>query len=544
MKQVFSKALKSLRVVGGLFVSCPLTLTLSLREREQRLFGFIKINPLGCDGDLFSLSPRERAGVRGKRASMFTRTAGLALLVLSFVLNPSSLNAQEATSAEIQLAQAKKKKAKSAPKKGKAAPKTAVQQTGNVRVIDLPTVLRLAGAQNLDVQLAQAQLSEAKAKHEIARQRFFPWIMPGLAYRRHDGQIQDVSGNMFTASKQSYNAGANVSAQWELGDAIYGQLAEKQRAKAADHQLETATQANVYQAAQDYFELVKAGAQMGVAQESIRVANDYAKQLDGAVKAGLSFKGDQLRVQVQAERYQLTFRQIQERRRIASARLAQTLNLDPTIELAAADNELAPLNLLPANSALASLVAQAMNNRPELKRQNSLLEAANDEKQGAKYGPLIPTVGAQMYLGGLGGGVNDSWGNFKDTQDYQILFGWKIGPGGLFDKGRIKASEARLEQAKILSEKAGDEIVRQVVEQHTRVNSLADQMKLAQQALDLAQKTVQLTRERKSFGVGVVLENIQAEQELNRVRNEYFEAVAEHNKAQYGLARAIGRVTP
>jgi len=479
-----------------------------------------------------------------KRAFIKVRFLGVALLAIAFVFSPSALSAQEAASAEIQLAQAKKKKAKSAPKKGKAAPKPAVQQSGNVRVIDLPTVLRLAGAQNLDVQLAQAQLSEAKAKHEIARQRFFPWIMPGLAYRRHDGQIQDVSGNMFTASKQSYNAGANIAAQWELGDAIYGQLAEKQRAKAADHQLETATQLNVYQAAQDYFELVKAGAQMGVAQESIRVANDYAKQLEGAVKAGLAFKGDQLRVQVQAERYQLTFRQIQERRRIVSARLAQTLNLDPTIELAAADNELAPLNLLPANSALASLVAQAMNNRPEMKRQNSLLEAAKDEKQGTKYGPLIPTVGAQMYLGGLGGGVNDSWGNFKDTQDYQILFGWKIGPGGLFDKGRIKASEARLQQAKIISEKAGDEIVRQVVEQHTRVNSLADQMKLAQQALDLAQKTVQLTRERKSFGVGVVLENIQAEQELNRVRNDYFEAVAEHNKAQYGLARAIGRVTP
>jgi outer membrane protein TolC len=477
-----------------------------------------------------------------KRAFITGRFFGVALLAITFAFSPSSLSAQEATSAEIQLAQAKKKKAKgkAEPKKGKAA----VQQASNVRVIDLPTVLRLAGAQNLDVQLAQAQLSEAKAKHEIARQRFFPWIMPGLAYRRHDGQIQDVSGNMFTASKQSYNAGANVSAQWELGDAIYGQLAEKQRAKAADHQLETATQANVYQAAQDYFELVKAGAQMGVAQESIRVANDYAKQLDGAVKAGLAFKGDQLRVQVQAERYQLTFRQLQERRRIASARLAQTLNLDPTIELAAADNELAPLNLLPANTALASLVAQAMNNRPEMKRQSSLLEAAKDEKQGTKYGPLIPTVGAQMYLGGLGGGVNDSWGNFKDTQDYQLLFGWKIGPGGLFDRGRIKASEARLEQAKILSEKAGDEIVRQVVEQHTRVNSLADQMKLAQQALDLAQKTVQLTRERKSFGVGVVLENIQAEQELNRVRNDYFEAVAEHNKAQYGLARAIGRTTP
>lgn len=452
------------------------------------------------------------------------------------------VSAQSVDSADIQLAQAKKKKAKGKPKAKPSASKPVLQQPENVRVIDLPTVLRLAGAQNLDVQLAREQLNEAKAKHDMARQRFFPWIMPGLAYRRHDGQIQDVSGNMFTASKQSYTAGANVAAQWELGDAIYAQLAEKQRAMAADHDVMAATHANVSQAAQEYFDLVKAGAQMGVAQEAIRVAEDYARQLDGAVKAGLAFKGDQLRVQVQTERYQLALRQAQEKRRIAAARLAQTLHLDPVIELAAAENELVPINVLPAGSSLDSLVVQARNSRPELKRQQALLQAAKDESHGTKYGPLIPIVGAQMYLGGLGGGVNDSWGNFKDTQDYQLLFGWRIGPGGLFDRGRIKASEARLQQAKIVSEKEAEDVVRQVVENHVRVSSLADQIKFSTKALEFAGKTVELTRERKSFGVGVVLENIQAEQEFNRVRNDYLETIAEFNKAQYGLARAVGKL--
>ena len=456
------------------------------------------------------------------------------LLAIVVGSGASLLLAQE-SAPEVLLAQAKQKK-------GKANAKTAksLNQSGNVRVIDLPTVLQLAGAKNLDVLLAREQLTEAKAKHEIARERFFPWIMPGFAYRRHDGQIQDVTGNLFTASKQSFSVGGNISAQWELGEAIYADLAEKQRAKAADSHVQVAVQSNVYQAVQEYFELVKAGAQMGVAQESIRVANDYARQLDGAVKAGIAFKGDQLRVQVQAERYQLALRQAQERRRLAAARLAQTLNLDPTVELAAADNEVVPLNLVPKNSALDSLVAQALGNRPELKRQESLVLAAKQEQRGTKVGPLIPTVGAQMYLGGLGGGVNDSTGNFRDTQDYQILLGWKLGPGGLFDRARQKAADSRLNQAQIISEKTHDEVVRQVVEQHTRIHSLSDQMKLAQQALELAQRTVQLTRERKNFGVGVVLENIQAEQELNRVQNDYFETVAEFNKAEYGLLRAVG----
>jgi hypothetical protein len=45
--------------------------------------------------------------------------------------------------------------------------------------IDLPTVLRLAGANNLDVQIAREKVTEARAASESARARFFPWIPLG-----------------------------------------------------------------------------------------------------------------------------------------------------------------------------------------------------------------------------------------------------------------------------------------------------------------------------------------------------------------------------
>src|SRR6059036_3386012 len=66
--------------------------------------------------------------------------------------------------------------------------------TNNVYPIDLPTVLRLANAQNLDIQIARERLKEAKANHESAVEQFFPWISPGVAYRRHEGRIQAVNG--------------------------------------------------------------------------------------------------------------------------------------------------------------------------------------------------------------------------------------------------------------------------------------------------------------------------------------------------------------
>jgi outer membrane protein TolC len=62
--------------------------------------------------------------------------------------------------------------------------------------------------------------------------------------------------------------------------------------------------------------------------------------------------------------------------------------------------------------------------------------------------------------------------------------------------------------------------------------------------LSSADESLRLTRQRKEFGVGAVLENIQAEQDLTRARNDYVASIAEYDKAQYALRHAIGGSTP
>jgi len=58
-----------------------------------------------------------------------------------------------------------------------------------------------------------------------------------------------------------------------------------------------------------------------------------------------------------------------------------------------------------------------------------------------------------------------------------------------------------------------------------------------------AEEALRLGQERKEFGVGVVLETIQAEQDLSRVRNDYLNIVTDYNKTQYSLLRALGRLS-
>jgi len=414
------------------------------------------------------------------------------------------------------------------------------QETNDVHLIDLATALRLAGAQNLDIQLAREKLAEARANNEGATWKFFPWLAPGLAYRGHDNRVQNVEGKVIDVYRDSYQLGGAFIAQLDVGDAIYGKLAARQLARAAEHGVEAQRQETVFLAATGYFDLARAQAAVGVAREATRISADYLEQVERAVEAGVAFKGDALRVRTQLERNRLTLRQAQEQQRLAGVRLAQTVRLDPTVELLAKEEELTPLTLVSAKTTLGALVTQALAARPELQQSRSLVQAATDTRKGTMYGPLVPTVGAQAFLGGLGGGNNSTYRGLGESEDYQVTLGWRIGPGGLFDRSRVRAAEARLRTAQLTGEKLRDEIIRQVVDGFTRAQSTTDQLETTRRALAAAEEAFRLARERKEFGVGMVLETIQAEQELTRLRSDYANTVGELNKAQYLLLRAVG----
>jgi len=409
--------------------------------------------------------------------------------------------------------------------------------------IDLVTALRLAGARNLDIQIARERLNEAQANRQSAVEQFFPWVAPGVSYHRRDGVAQAVpSGVISDAHFQSYSPGATLTAQIALGDAIYNSLAAKQLVKASDQALESQCQDTILSAAQGYFDLVKAKALIEVVKEAIQVSQDYQQQLHQAVAAGVAFKGDELRVQSQTEQYQIALEQTLEQGRVAGVNLAQILHLDSRIGLEPRDTGLAALTLFPTNAAMNSLVEQALRVRPELKQSQAFVAAARATNNGALYGPLIPSIAAQVFGGGLGGGADGGSSNFGAEGDYLVGLSWRIGPGGLFDSGRIKATKARLAGARFSDSKLKDAIISQVVAGLVRVNSTAAQIRLAERNLATATETLRLTRERKQYGVGIVLEDIQAQQALTQARSDYVSALAEYNKAQYGLNKAVGGV--
>jgi outer membrane protein TolC len=264
--------------------------------------------------------------------------------------------------------------------------------------------------------------------------------------------------------------------------------------------------------------------------------------LHSGVTNGIAFRGDELRVQTQTEQYRINLEQSLEQKRIAGVELARVLHLDSRVVLEPHDTGLNAISIFATNAVMDRLVEQALRARPELKESHATIAAARETKNGAFYGPLIPSVGAQVFGGGLGGGPDGGPSNFGAEGDYAVGLSWRIGPGGLFDSGRMNASKARLSGARLTEVKLKDSITSEVVAALVRLNSAAAQIRIAEGNLNTANETFRLTRERKQFGVGMVLEDIQAQQALTQARSAFVTAVAEHNKAQYALQRAVGSV--
>ncbi len=406
--------------------------------------------------------------------------------------------------------------------------------------LNLAAVMRLAGAQNLDIRIAYERLAEAWAQHEAARMQFFPFLSPGIAYRRHEGNIQTVDGHIIDADKESLGLGLSATLQVDLGEAYYRSITTKKLAGAATYAVEVQRQESIWQAVSAYLELVRAKAAVGVAAESVRIAEDYGNQVKQAVDIGIAAKADAFRAMVQVERNKVAQSEARGRQRIAAARLAQILHVAANVDLLPGDEPVV-LSFGDARRGIDALIAAATESRPEMAMSADQLEAAVKGSVAARWAPLVPTVKADYYGGNLGGGTyGEGLRSFNTTMEYGIGLTWRIGPGGLFDPSRPHLADARQRGAALEQEKLREEIARQVVEAHTLVHSLQDQLTHVRAALDAAGKTLELARERRAFAVGEVLENIQAEQELSRVRLDYLTIVTEHNRAQFLLRRAIG----
>jgi outer membrane protein TolC len=412
--------------------------------------------------------------------------------------------------------------------------------------IDIATALRLVDANSPTVAVARARVQEAIARQQQANVLWLPNLQVGATYLRHDGQIQDTGGTVFTTSRQSLFAGGAAILRVDTADAYFQPLIAR-RLLAADSANARAVSNNVQlDVALTYLDLLRVNGQLAINADIVARAEEMLRRADAADRAGLvKTKADAPRARTEVDLRKQEALDIQGRVAGVSARLAQLLILSPTVDLLPVD-PIVPVTLVSPSCSLNELVATGWLNRPELAAYRSLVAAAAERVRQAKYTPLLPKLQLDYSGGGYGGGRNDQLTNFGGRGDLGASAYWEFRNLGFGNVAVTREREAQLVGAQFRVQ----ELQAQVA---AEVTAAAKQTLLHFRALDSAQEAVrqalEMYRRLEASSFGMIgpkaqydaLEPLLAIQALNQARNQYLAEVIDYNKSQFRLYVALGQ---
>jgi outer membrane protein TolC len=421
--------------------------------------------------------------------------------------------------------------------------------------INLPTALQLGNVRGIDIALASQRIELAVAQLERARVLWLPNILWGVDYYRHDGRVQDSAGRVNTASYDSFIAGVGPNAVFAVGDAIFGPLYARQVVTSRRASLEAAANDNLLAVAESYFNVQQARGELAGAEDTVRRteelvhrANELAPRLVPPLEA--------VRARTELDERRQALTAARERWRLGSAELMRILRLDPAALVEPLEPPHLRVTLVALDRPVDDLIAIGLTNRPELAAQQALVQATLTRLRQERLRPLIPSVllrgvstrpDATLAEGVFGGGINGNYG-FRNDIDLQVL--WRLdnlgfGNRALVDEARAENRLAALEWFN-LQDRVAAEVARahaQAVSAEERVNDAESGLKNAVESVRLNFEALSQTRQAGNLILLVVRpQEVQAAiQALARAYANYYAAVADANRAQFRLYRAMGQ---
>jgi outer membrane protein TolC len=434
---------------------------------------------------------------------------------------------------------------------------SALAGAGKPLPINLPTALRLSDARAIDVQVASERIRLATAQLQQARVLWVPTFLMGTDYYRHDGLIQNINGDVLNNSHAAFLAGASPILIFTATDALFAPLAQRQVLKSQQAFQQAAQNDTMLAVAEVYFQVQQARGELAGVQDVRTKMEDVVRRIAQLAEV-LVPPMEKRRAEAQFARLDQAVFQAQERWRVASAELNRLLRLDPTTVVAPLEPPHLQITLIDAKADVDALIRTGLTNRPELRAHQALVQAAIKQLQKERLRPLLPSVllrGAStgvfgtLGLGVFGGGVGSNLNNWGLREDYDLQVLWELQSLGLANRALVKQRQSDHRLALLELFRTQDRIAAEVAQTYSQVEMAAKRLQAAERetkaAFTLVEENMEGFKQTRRVGELPMLvvraqEVIAAIQTLALAYNDYYGAVADYNRDQFRLYRAIG----
>ena len=452
--------------------------------------------------------------------------------------------------------------------------------------IDLPAVVRVAMADNLDIQMAQRNVEMAEGDYESTLGGVFPALAPGASFRRVDGRSQNTDGNLFNVGFNTFQP--SIAVQWAFnpGQVVYEIIAAKKQIQAAEKQRDAVTLEMLRTACVQYYELILAQAGIAAADQAVREAEELHRINQLRSQTGVGVAADELRSDARlSERLQDRAVAIQSFY-TASIDLARTLQIeDPRLTLIPSVSRLGAVNLVRADAPIEDLLACAVAFRPDLAQMRDAVKIAESKRGATWWGGFGPQFDLSYRLSGITAHANNidraqgipsnlivnplsAGGAFvanplanglvregirrgslrvdhnrdvtfkfgqRTNLDVNIAARWSL---SIF--GDLKSADAATRRAALRAQQTLLEVQTQVVRSVKAGATQRELIRMAKRQTAAAAEALRLTQANLQAGTMTTLDVLAAQDAVAQARYRYAQAVVRYNQTQVNLLAALG----
>ena len=441
-----------------------------------------------------------------------------------------------------------------------AATPPTIPQATPPRPIDLTSALRLADAQNPNIGEARILILGALAERQAARALLFPTLNAGLNYHDHTGPLQRSNGSILKLTEQSLYVGGGsrtlaaesiaipaVNIFSPLTDAIFEPLAAGQRVVGARFNASDTANKILLDVASLYIDLIGANATLEARRVTASEADRIAESVAAFAATGQGRQSDAARAEADRRLYQRDIQRAEEQVAVASALLAERLNLDPSALLEPVVGPLEPLDLIDAATPTDALIRAAVARRPDLAARSALVDAAEYKVRQEKARPLLPTVFIGFSGGAFGGGSNlisTPLGSFAGRTDFDVRAFWTVLNLGAGNVSLIKQRKSQKGQAEADRLRVINEIRNEVTAFKAQSLAARSQVTNAKFGLQTAEDGFRQDQTRLRESLSLPIEALDTLRLLADARITLIKAVTQANRTQFALFVALGSPPP
>ncbi len=328
-----------------------------------------------------------------------------------------------------------------------------------------------------------------------------------------------------------FDARAAVSQSLFDWKSISAARAANQNVKSADYTQLDARDLVILSVGYVYFQAVADEARITTDQAQVEAAQALFNQATDQVEAGTAADIDALRTKVELQTRQQQLIQAKNDFAVQKITVARVIGLATNQELELSDKSLyQPFDGVTVDEAL----TRAYASRSDYRAAESAVRAAELSRKAAVAG-YYPSLSFGADYGVAGDHPSDSTHVYdvRGTVSIPIFTGNSV-------HGDIQQADARLQQSRERLENLRAQVEADVRTAFLNLQSSADEVKVAESNIALADQTLAQSRDRFSVGVTDSVEVVQSQETVASAHEQYISSLYSYNFAKISLVRALG----